>query len=332
MSQVVIEFPSLQGQVGGVYAGKAGAAPAVARAIAEHYQPLSAVAPVPGTLAGGLVAIAEKIDNIAGAWIAAEKPSGSRDPYGLRRAAMGIVRIALENDLHIVPRDLADLAFAVYGEQGKAEPEGHPRAEIAAFIWERLEGLLLDEGLPFPLVEAALGAAAPSAAVAPRRRRRPPPPRRRPRPPPLAAAARRPAARRGPGARLRPARTRTVLQRRRRGLHAAGRARRQGRGRARRRARASPTRRASQTRPSTPSRRRSPRSASRSPTALDGGDVEAALLAAAALRAPVDRYFDDVLVMDKDPAVRGNRLAQLTQITSLLGSLGDFSRLPVQQG
>ena len=89
VSQVVIEFPSLQGQVGGVYAAKAGAAPAVAQAIAEHYKPLSAVAPIPGTLAGGLVAIAEKIDNIAGAWLAAEKPSGSRDPYGLRRAARG---------------------------------------------------------------------------------------------------------------------------------------------------------------------------------------------------------------------------------------------------
>ena len=67
-------------------------------------------------------------------------------------------------------------------------------------------------------------------------------------------------------------------------------------------------------------------------TALAGGDVEAALCAAAALRAPVDRYFDAVLVMDKDPAVRANRLAQLRQLTALLGGLGDFARLPVQQG
>ena len=174
VSQVVIEFPSLQGQVGGVYAATAGAAPAVARAITEHYQPLSAVAPIPGTLAGGLVAVAEKIDNIAGAWLAAEKPSGSRDPYGLRRAAMGIVRIALENDLHIVPRALAAAAIETYAEPAdpaKAVPASSasgadPEGEIAAFIWERLEGLLLDEGLPFPLVEAALGAAAPSSAAA----------------------------------------------------------------------------------------------------------------------------------------------------------------------
>ena len=67
-------------------------------------------------------------------------------------------------------------------------------------------------------------------------------------------------------------------------------------------------------------------------TALAGGDVAAALLAAAALRAPIDRYFDAVLVMYQDPALRANRLAQLRQITILLGSLGDFARLPVQQG
>jgi glycyl-tRNA synthetase beta chain len=340
VSQVVIEFPSLQGQVGGVYAGKAGAAPAVAQAIAEHYQPLSAVAPIPGTLAGGLVAIAEKIDNIAGAWIAAEKPSGSRDPYGLRRAAMGIVRIALEDDLHIVPRDLADFAFAVYGEQGKAEPEGHPRAEIAAFIWERLEGLLLDEGLPFPLVEAALGAAAPPPAAAP----------------PLAAAptsaaapsdaaapsaaAATPSAAAPPAdlprvaalarafARLEsePFFNDVVVAYTRPAALAA-------------RAAAEPGGVPAQPDPARFSDEAEHALAAalaevRGPvtTALAGGDVEAALLAAATLRAPIDRYFDDVLVMDKDPAVRGNRLAQLTQITSLLGSLGDFSRLPVQQG
>ncbi|HUK76722.1 MAG TPA: glycine--tRNA ligase subunit beta, partial [Thermoleophilia bacterium] len=166
VSQVVIEFPGLQGRVGGIYAEKAGAPPAIAQAIADHYRPLSAVAPVPATLAGGLVATAEKIDNIAGAWLAGEKPSGSRDPYGLRRAAMGIVRIALEYGLALVPRELADQAFAAYAAQGRTVPDGHPRAEIAAFIWERLQALLLDEGLPFALVEAAIGATPSGAGAA----------------------------------------------------------------------------------------------------------------------------------------------------------------------
>jgi glycyl-tRNA synthetase beta chain len=342
VSQVVIEFPSLQGRVGGVYAGKAGAAPAVAQAITEHYRPLSAVAPIPGTLAGGLVAIAEKIDNIAGAWLAAEKPSGSRDPYGLRRAAMGIVRIALENDLHIVPRELTDLAFAAYTEQGKVEPEGHPRAEIAAFIWERLEGLLLDEGLPFPLVEAALGAAAPSggSAVPPAGSAASPPadaavdaavgtaspaadaPTPSPADLPRVAALARAFAR----LEAEPFFNDVVVAYTRPAALAA-------------KAAAEPGGVPAQPDPALFADESEHALAAalaevRGPlfTALAGGDVEAALLAAATLRAPIDCYFDDVLVMDKDPAVRVNRLAQLTQITTLLGSLGDFSRLPVQQG
>ena len=308
VSQVVIEFPSLQGRVGGIYAAKAGASPAVAQAIADHYLPLSAVAPVPATLAGALVAVAEKIDNIAGAWIAGEKPSGSRDPYGLRRAAMGIVRIALEHDLAIPPRALASAAVRVYAEPadpGKAvlPASADPEGEIAEFIWERLQVLLLDEGLPFPLVEAALGPAARGADL-----------------PRVAALARafarvehepwfgdvvtaytRPAALAAraetePGAAPvapDPALFADEAE------HALAGALAEVRG---------PVE-----------------------TALAGGDVEAALCAAAALRAPVDRYFDEVLVMADDPAVRANRLAQLRELTVLLGGLGDFSRLPVQQ-
>ena len=76
--------------------GRRAASRDVAQAIGEQYLPLSATAPLPAGLAGGLLAVADKADNIVGAWVAGEKPSGSRDPYGLRRAAMGIVRIALE--------------------------------------------------------------------------------------------------------------------------------------------------------------------------------------------------------------------------------------------
>ena len=162
MSQVVIEFPSLQGTMGEIYARAAGEPEAVARAIGEQYLPLSATAPVPATLAGGLLAVAEKIDNIVGAWVAGEKPSGSRDPYGLRRAAMGIVRIALAYGLRVPVRGLLESALDQYEAQGVAELTADDRATIAdettAFVLERLQALLLDEGLPFAVVEAALGA------------------------------------------------------------------------------------------------------------------------------------------------------------------------------
>ena len=324
VSQVVIEFPSLQGRVGGIYADKAGASPAVAQAIADHYLPLSALAPAPANLAGGLVAVADKIDNIAGAWLAGEKPSGSRDPYGLRRAAMGIVRIALEHDLAVVPRELADQAFAAYTAQGRTEPEGHPRAEIAAFIWERLQALLLDEGLPFALVEAAVGAA-PSGAEAAAAVHG------------FAAAAAGPAAQGADLPRVaalartfarvehEPFFTDVVTAYTRPAALAA-------------KAEAEPGAVPAPPDPALFADEAEHALADalaevREPvtTALAGGDVEAALCAAAALRAPVDSYFDKVLVMDPDAALRANRLAQLRELTILLGGLGDFSRLPVQQ-
>jgi len=312
VSQIVIEFPSLQGRVGGIYAEQAGADPAVAQAIADHYLPLSATAATPATLAGGLVAIADKIDNIAGAWLAGEKPSGSRDPYGLRRAAMGIVRICLEHDLHVTPRSLAAAAIEAYADEAitsrpvlpspasGADPEG----EIAAFIWERLQVLLLDEGLPFAMVEAALGAAARDADV------------------PRVAALARTFAR----VEAEPYFNDVVVAYTRPAALAGRAAKESGE------------------LPAAPDPARFSDEAEhalaavvaevREPlaTALGGGDVEAALRAAAALRAPGDRYFDDVLVMADDDGVRRNRLAQLRELAELLGALGDFARLPVQQG
>ena len=305
VSQVVIEFPSLQGRVGGVYAAHAAADPRVAQAVAEHYLPLSATAPIPGSLAGGLVAIADKIDNIAGAWVTGEKPSGSRDPYGLRRAAMGIVRIALERRLGIEPRELAGEALRVYDEQGaQRSPKtgDDPAGEIAAFVWERLEGLLLDEGLPFPFVEAALGAVAVGADLT--------------RVADLARAFARVQKESFFNdlvvAYTRPASLATKAEAEPGGvpdgpdptLFTDG---------------------AEGALAAAVDEVRDPLA-----TALAGGDVEAALAVAATLRGPIDRYFDDVLVMDQDPAVRANRLAQLRQLTTLLGTLGDFSRLPVQ--
>ena len=313
VSQVVIEFPSLQGRVGGIYATTAGAADAVAGAIADHYQPLSAVAPAPATLAGALVAVAEKIDNIAGAWLAGEKPSGSRDPYGLRRAAMGIVRIGLEHDLHVTPRRLAAQAIAIYDDAavtGKpvtpgADATGADLAdEIAAFIWERLQVLLLDEGLPFALVEAALGAAARGADV-----------------PRVAALARTFARVEGH------AYFNDVVVAYTRPAALAGRAAKEPGDLS-----AAPdpvlfADEAERALAAAVAEVRGPLE-----TALAGGDIEAALRAAAALRVPVDRYFDDVLVMADDDGVRRNRLAQLRELTELLGGFGDLGRLPVQQG
>lgn len=302
VSQTVIEFPVLQGVMGGIFAAAGGLGDGVARAVGEHYRPLSATAPLPGTVAGALLAVADKLDNIAGAWVAGERPSGSRDPYGLRRAAMGIVRIALDYDLRFPLAGLLAAAVDQFELQGIEGLDDARRAAIvaesAAFVRERLQVLLLDEGLPFPSVEAAM--AAPAADL-----------------PALAARARTFAAMAG-----REAFEDAVIAYNRCAALAAKD-------------------------PVAGSRRVDPAlfsddaerelhaacEAARGPLldALDRLELEAAVAAAAGLRPVVDRYFDAVLVMDEDEAVRANRLAQLAAVTALIGRIGEFSRLPLTQ-
>jgi glycyl-tRNA synthetase beta chain len=319
VSQMVQEFPSLQGRMGAYFATAAGLPAAVAQAIAEQYLPVSAVAPVPASLAGAFVAIADKADSIAGAWVAGEKPSGSRDPYGLRRAAIGIVRIALEFALRVPLAELMERALDGYRAQGRSVAET-ALPETVAFVWERLEGLLLDEGLPFALVEAALGS---SAADIPAR----------------AARARAFAALAGRD------HFDAVVAAYNRCASLAGKAQ------AAQSAAAQPAASGAQPAADPAAQPIAPRvdpALFRDPaeTALHAalaaaevavgealGDLETerAIRAAAALRAPVDAYFDAVLVMDADLAVRANRLAQLAAVIDLLGQIGDFGRLPVQQ-
>lgn len=302
VSQTVIEFPVLQGIMGGLYAEAGGLGVAVARAVGEHYRPLSTTAPLPGTVPGALLAIADKLDNIAGAWVAGEKPSGSRDPYGLRRAAMGIVRIALEYSLRFPLAGLLAAAVDQFELQGIEGLDDARRAaiadETAAFVRERLQVLLLDEGLPFPSVEAAMGAPAGDL-------------------PSLAARARAFAAMAG-----RESFEDAVIAYNRCAALAAKD-------------------------PSAGARAVDPAlfsddaerelaaacDAARGPLldSLDNLELESAVGFAAGLRPAVDRYFDAVLVMDPDDAVRANRLAQLAAVTALIGRIGEFSRLPLTQ-
>ena len=306
VSQTVIEFPSLQGTMGGIFARAAGESDGVAHAVAEHYLPLSATAALPGTLAGALLAVAEKTDNIAGAWAAGQKPSGSRDPYGLRRAAIGIVRISLQFSLRLPLRALFEWALDQYEIQTSLDDAvrarlGDPAArsalidEMQAFVLERLQALLLDEGVAFPSVEAAL--AAPAGDV-----------------PAWAARARTFAALAG----RRFFEDAVVAYNRCFSLASkAGAA-------------------AGAVDPAlfTDEAERVMAAALddvRPPVedALKNLELESALVAAARLRPAVDRYFEDVLVMDKEARVRANRLAQLAAVVALLGRIGEFSRLPL---
>ncbi len=167
VSGMVGEFPELQGLMGRYYAEKAGTKPEIARAIELHYKPKGAGDTVPkeedGETVAIAVALADKLDMLIGFWAIQEKPTGSGDPYQLRRAALGIIRIVLENDLR-VPLGSAILKHYVsqYIEkrfEGQAQTvEVLDRedlvAELLAFFADRLKVFLRDQGKRHDLIDA----------------------------------------------------------------------------------------------------------------------------------------------------------------------------------
>ena len=98
---MVGEFPELQGLMGRYYATAQGEDPSVAAAIEEHYKPQGPNDRIPAAPVSIAVALADKLDTLVGFWAIDEKPTGSKDPYALRRAALGVIRIVLENELRL---------------------------------------------------------------------------------------------------------------------------------------------------------------------------------------------------------------------------------------
>jgi glycyl-tRNA synthetase beta chain len=288
-AELVREFPDLEGHIGAEYARLAGYPEAVCAAIDEHYLPDTAGGPVPETEAGRVLAAADKIDNLTVAFALGQRPTGSRDPYGLRRAAIGLCRLALEGGLGIDVGTLVDRDLALLVEQG-AQVKESPAA-AAAFVLERLEGLL---DVPVEFVRAArasgvseLGAVARLAET-------------------LAEAA--------------------ATDEFERAYVAYDRAN-------------SLAGRADGAAPSFDPALATDEAelalvealvaaSPRIEAALAERDFGAALAAAAELGPPVDRFFDEVLVMAEDSSVRANRLRLLLDVRDAVGALGDLSLIP----
>ena len=136
---MVIEFPSLQGITGKYYAQNSGEAEPVATAVAEHYQPLGADTPLPETEVGALVAIADKLDTIVGYFGIEERPTGSQDPYSLRRHALGTIRILQDRKLPLSLDAVVEKAISLY----TVELADDTRASVLNFIKERQRVILL---------------------------------------------------------------------------------------------------------------------------------------------------------------------------------------------
>jgi glycyl-tRNA synthetase beta chain len=288
-AELVREFPDLEGHIGAEYARLAGYPEAVSAAIDEHYLPESAGGPLPETEAGRVLSAADKVDNLAVAFALGQRPSGSRDPYGLRRAAIGLCRLAVESNLEL---DLPDLVardrdqLASQGVEAKEDP-----LEAVDFVEERLEGLL---DMPVEFVRAArrggvteLGAIAALAQT-------------------LAVAA--------------------SSDEFEKAYVAYDRANRLA-GKADGAAPTLDAKLATDEAEIALIEALADVSP-KIETALQARDFEGALAAAAELGPPTDRFFDDVLVMSEDQQVRANRLRLLLEVRDAVGALGDLSLIP----
>jgi glycyl-tRNA synthetase beta chain len=319
LTAMVGEFPELQGVMGSYYAQADGEPPEVAAALREHYLPRSAGDALPATRTGLALAIADKLDTIAGIFAIGEKPSGTKDPFGLRRAALGVQRILIERTLDLDLTACLDEAVAqvradIERLQGAAlRPGASPPLTSAAAIAGEIYDFLM-ERLRAYYLEGAAGAPLPGQAAITTEMFD-------------AVLAARPASPVDFAARLKALSTFLELPEAA-SLTAANK-------------RISNILRKANTTPPAEVDVRSLREAAevRLYDAVHGlrasvADATAqreytgALGRLAQLRPAVDAFFDSVLVMDENPQLRANRLSLLAQLQGLFAGVADLSRLP----
>lgn len=156
-SGVVFQFPEVQGIMGRYYALHDEETPAVAQAIADHYKPVGANDSCPTEPISICTALADKLDTLAGFFAIDEKPTGSKDPFALRRAALGIIRIVLENNLRLPLVPLFEAAYNGYAVSG-LRPLKDVTSDLVQFFTERLKVALKDQGIRHDLIDAVLAA------------------------------------------------------------------------------------------------------------------------------------------------------------------------------
>jgi glycyl-tRNA synthetase beta chain len=151
LTEVVGEFPELQGLMGKYYALAQGEDASVAVASEEHYKPQGPADRVPGDPVSVVVALADKIDTLVGFWAIDEKPTGSKDPYALRRAALGVIRLIVDNTLRLPILNAAKSAIAGLPEKGDVQKLP---SDLLSFFADRLKVQLRDQGARHDLVDA----------------------------------------------------------------------------------------------------------------------------------------------------------------------------------
>ncbi|MGC8703123.1 MAG: glycine--tRNA ligase subunit beta [Thiomonas sp.] len=295
LTEMVGEFPELQGIMGRYYALHDGEDPRVAQAIEDHYRPRFAGDDLPRSEVGLTLALADKLDTLVGLFGIGERPSGDKDPFALRRHALGIVRMLLEREEALrtlpLPALLAIGNTAFQGVPGYQDPT----AEVAAFVRERLSNWLREQGYTALEVDAVLALQPQFLAEVPRRLDAVRAFSALPEAQALAAANKR---------------VGNILKKSELAVSAEA---------------LDPTRLVE---PAEQALARALQTiAPQADAAYARGDYTAALKALAALKAPVDAFFDSVMVNADDPLLRANRLALLARLQAAMNQVADLSRL-----
>jgi glycyl-tRNA synthetase beta chain len=290
VTQMVNEFPELQGIMGEKYALAAGEEEAVAQAIGEHYQPRFAGDALPQTREGILVALADKIDIICGCFLADLIPTGSQDPYALRRQAQAICALALEKKLPLSLPALIAETYSLYAVKFPlAKTLDIVQREIMDFFRQRLHFTLTEAGITYDVIEAVLAAGIDRPAEVGKRALALAAFRREEDFAALLTAYTRAAnlAQKGEGGEVR---EEMLTERAERDLWAGILQARQG-------------------------------------IAAAGDDYASAFQVMANLRPAVDAFFDAVMVMAEDPEIRRTRLALLAAVAALMDGIADLSKI-----
>ena len=291
VSQAVVEFTSQQGVMGGYYAAAQGENERVARAIAEHYRPRFAGDEVPGDLIGQAVAVADKLDTICGMFAIKEPPTGSSDPFGVRRSAIGVIAM-LKGVPEVSLPDLIELSLSTYADQGIVFDSNEVFDAISAFFAARLKAIARDEGLSPDTIEAVstVGVIDPAEFLDRAHALEDARTSRRELFDDLAIAHAR-ASHLADAALGTHVREDLMSEAERALLSACEKGERNVK------------------------------------NSLASRDFAAATAALAELREPIDRFFDDVLVMDKDNEVRENRLRLLNRFANVFAGVADIGAL-----
>jgi glycyl-tRNA synthetase beta chain len=295
LTGMVGEFPELQGMMGRYYARHDGEPPEVAQAIAEHYQPRFAGDDLPASTTGSALALADKLETLAGIWGIGQRPTGEKDPFALRRHALGVVRMLVEQSL---PLELAWLIGEACGTFGTVARFESDTSGLHGFICDRLRGYLRERGHGASDIEAVLAVDAQRLDRTGQRLAALAEFRQLPQFEALAAANKRIAniLRKSdapdPNGEATPVRPELLAEPAEAILHQAL-------------LDTSPAVQAS----------------------LQKLDFTAALKALAGLREPVDAFFDSVMVNAPEPQLRANRLALLRDLRHLMNLVADLSRL-----